>query len=71
MGRLGGSVGWASNFGSGHGLAALEFEARRQALCWQLGAWSLLRILCLPLSLLQPQLHCLSVCLSLSKINKR
>ena len=26
MGRLGGSVGWASDFGSGHDLAVLEFQ---------------------------------------------
>ena len=41
-------------------------RALRQALCWLLGAWSLLQILCLPLSLPQPT-HILS--LSLSKIN--
>ena len=35
------------------------------ALCWQLGTWSLLQILCLPLSLLLPCSHCVS----LSKIN--
>ena len=33
-------------------------RAPRRALCWQLGAWSLLRILCLPLSLPLP--HSLS-----------
>ena len=27
-GRLGGSVGWASDFGSGHDLAVCEFEPR-------------------------------------------
>ena len=26
MGRLGGSVGWTSDFGSGHDLAVREFE---------------------------------------------
>ena len=26
MGRLGGSVGWATDFGSGHDLAVREFE---------------------------------------------
>ena len=26
LGRLGGSVGWASDFGSGHDLAVCEFE---------------------------------------------
>ena len=39
-----------------------------QALCWQLWAWSLLHILCLPLSLLLPLSHSVSLCLS--KINK-
>ena len=38
------------------------------ALCWQLGGWSLLRILCLPLSLPLP--HLCSVSLCLSKISK-
>ena len=28
MGHLGGSVGWASDFGSGHDPAVLEFEPR-------------------------------------------
>ena len=28
MGRLGGSVGWASDFGSGHDLAIRGFEPR-------------------------------------------
>ena len=28
MGRLGGSVGWASDFGSGHDLTVREFEPR-------------------------------------------
>ena len=28
LGHLGGSVGWASNFGSGHDLAVREFEPR-------------------------------------------
>ena len=42
--------------------------APHQALCWQLRAWSLLQILCLPLSLPFPCLC--SVSLSLSKINK-
>ena len=28
MGRLGGSVGWATDFGSGHDLAVREFEPR-------------------------------------------
>ena len=38
--------------------------APRQALCWQLRAWSLLQILCLPLSLCPSPAHTLSVCLN-------
>ena len=38
----------------------------RQALCRQLGAWSLLQVLCLPLS----ATPLLALCLYLSKINK-
>ena len=47
-------------------------RAFRRALGWQLGAWSLLRILCLPVSLPLPCLHALSLSLSLSlsKIKK-
>ena len=46
--------------------------APRQALCWQLRAWNLLRILCLPLSLLLPHSCFVSLSLSLKKkyINK-
>ena len=61
MGRLGGSVGWAADFGSGHDLTVREFEPRRRALCWQLRAWSLLQILCLPLSDPPPVMLCLSL----------
>ena len=32
-GRLGGSVGWGSDFGSGHDLVVREFEPRSRALC--------------------------------------
>ena len=39
-----------------------------QALCWQLRAWSLLRILCVPLSLPLPCSFSVSLCLSI--INK-
>ena len=49
-------------------------QALRRALRWQLRAWSLLRILCLPLSLPSspppPLMLVLSLALSLSKINK-
>ena len=45
--------------------------ALRWALCSQLGAWSLLQILCLPLFLTHtPLMLCVCACLSLSKINK-
>ena len=37
--------------------------APRRALCWQLGAWSLFRILCLPLSLPLPCSCSVSLCL--------
>ena len=65
MGRLGGSVGWVSDFSLGHDLAVCEFEPRI-GLCAEhrLGAWSLLQILCVSLSLLL----CLC-CLSLKIIN--
>ena len=48
-------------------------QAPYRALCWQLGAWSLLRILCLPLSLPFPApAHTLSSpSLSLSKRKKK
>ena len=65
--RLGGLVGWASDFGSGHDLGVHEFEP----LCWQLcadssetGAAS---------DSVSPSLSApppLTLCLSLSKINK-
>ena len=48
------------------GSHGLWVRAPRWALCWQLRAWSLLQILCLPLSLLLPCSHSVS----LSKINK-
>ena len=70
MGRLGGSVGEASAFSSGHDLVVHEFESR-VGLCAdssEPGAWSLLRILCLLLCL--SPTHDLSLSLSLSK-NKR
>ena len=46
-------------------ISILEFKALSPALCRKLRAWSLLQILCLPLSLLPPLLT-----LSLSKVNK-
>ena len=67
-----GAPGWLSRLSGrlrlrswSHGLWV---RAPRRALCWQLRAWSLFRILCLPFSLLLP-CSC-SVSLSLSKINK-
>ena len=38
-------------------------RAPRRGLCWQLGAWSLLQILCLPLSLPLPHSCSVSLCL--------
>ena len=70
MGYLGDSVVWASELGLGHDLIVCEFEPRI-GLCAdssEPGAWSLLRILCLPVSLFLPHLH--SVSLSLSLKNK-
>ena len=46
----------------------LWIQAPCWAQCWQLGAWSLLPVLCLPFSLPLPCLH--SVSFSLSKMNK-
>ena len=67
MGRLGGSVGWASDFGSGHDLTVREFEPR-------IGLWAdgsepgaCFRF-CVSLSLSAPPPFML--CLSVSKINK-
>ena len=69
LGRLSGSVCWASGFSSGHDLTVRGFEPLIR-LCADLllRAWSLLRILCLPLSLPLPCSHFVSLCLS--KINK-
>ena len=63
MGRLGGSVGSVSDFGSGHDLAVCEFEPRA-GLCAdssKLRAWSLLWILCLLRSLPLPYLCSVSI----------
>ena len=50
----------------------LWIRAPRQALCRQLRAWSLLLILGLPLSLLLPHPHFVSLCLSkISKCKKK
>ena len=63
-------------FGSGHDLTVPEFGSRI-GLCAdssEPGAWSLLPILCLPLSLPLPHKHSVSLCLSkikkIKKINK-
>ena len=68
LGLLAGSGCGASDCSPGHDLAVCGFEPR-VGLCadWRLRAWSLLPILCLPLSLPLP-VHALS--LSVSKINK-
>ena len=73
QGRLGGSVSWASKFYSGHDLLVCGFEPHidpRISPRWQLGAWSLLQILCLPLCPSPAHPLSLSLSLSLSKINK-
>ena len=71
QGCLGGSVSWASAQSVERQLRSWshgwQVWAPRRPLCWQLGAWSLLRILCLPLFLGPFPAHALS--LSLSKIN--
>ena len=63
-----GAPGWLSRLGVRLWLRSWSHSpwvrALRRALCWQLGAWSLLRILCLPLSLPLP---CSYSCLSLKK----
>ena len=63
LGRLGGSVGEASDLGSGHDLTGREFEPRIGRCADKLRDWSLLRILCLLLSL--PLTHLNSVSVSL------
>ena len=61
-GRLGGSVGWASDFGSGHDLAVREFEPR-------VGLWAdssepgACFGFCASLSLSDPPLFMLCLCL--------
>ena len=68
-GRLGGSVGWVSDFGSGHDLTVREFEPRVR-LCADSSepgtCFGFCLSLSLPLSLLLPCSHAVS----LSKINK-
>ena len=49
-GHLGGSVGGASDFGSGHDLAVHEFEPHTRLTAVSLLAQSLIQILCPPLS---------------------
>ena len=68
LGHLGGSVGLASDFGSGHDLTVCEFEPR-VGLCAD--TWSL-EPASDPVSpsLSAPPLLALSLSLSLSKINK-
>ena len=68
QGLLGGSVGWASDFSSGHDLGVREFELRVR-LCAdssEPGAC----FSCLPLSLPLPYSHYVSLSLSLSLKNK-
>ena len=69
------ALGWLSRLGVRLWLRSWScspwVQAPRQALCWQLRAWSLLQILCLPLSLPLPCLCVLSLSLSLSLKNKQ
>ena len=68
MGRLGGSVGWVSDFSSGHDLTVCEFEPR-VGLCADSSEPGACFGFCVSLSLpALPRSH--SVSLALSKINK-
>ena len=69
IGRLGGSVGEASNFGSGHDLAVRGFEPRVGP-CADSSEPGARFGVCVSLSLCPPPTHALSVSLSLSKMNK-
>ena len=66
-GRLGGSVGWASDFGSDHDLTVREFEPR-VGLCADSSEPGACFWFCVSLSLCPSPIHALS--LSVSKINK-
>ena len=68
QGRLGGSVGWAADLGSGHDLAVREFEPR-VGLCADSSEPGACFRFCVSLSLTLPR-SC-SASLSVSKINKR
>ena len=68
LGRLGGSVGWASDFGSGHDLTVRGFEPRVE-LCADSSEPGACFRFCVSLSLCSSPVHALS--LSVSKINKR
>ena len=67
-GRLGGSVSWASDFGSGHDLAVREFKPRVGLHADSSEPGACFRF-CVSLSLCPSPAHALS--LSVSKINKR
>ena len=69
LGRLGGSVGEASDFGSGHDLAVRGFEPR-VGLCADRSEPGARFGFCVSLSLPDPSLLTLLRFLSLSKINK-
>ena len=70
MGCLGGSVGWAPDFSSGHDFLVCGFEPHLK-LCAEclLGAWSLFWMLCLPLSLCPSPAHALFLSVSQRWIN--
>ena len=69
-----GAPGWLSRLSVQHQLRSWSccfwVGAPLQALCWQLRAWSLFQILCLPLSLFLPHLSSLSLSLSLNLSQK-
>ena len=62
LGRLGGSVGWATDFGSGHDLTVREFEPRI-GLCADSSEPGACFRFCVSLSLWPSPVHAVSLCL--------
>ena len=60
-----GAPGWLSQFSVRLRFRSWSHGSRVQTLCWQLTAWSLLQILCLPLSAPFP----IALCISLKRKN--
>ena len=71
-GHLRGLVGSVTDFSSGHDLAVHEFGPHTGLCADSSGPWSLLQILCFPLSAPPPlaHAHAHALSFSLSKINK-